>query len=78
MPTQEEWLDTVQRLAALSSTTEKCFEQVNIRLEGMDAHLETMNTRLDRLETKVDAIETQLAEHKTLLTQILARLPQKP
>jgi len=77
--------DAVQRLAALSSTTEKRFEQVNIRLNGMDAHLETMNTRLDRLETKVDAIETQLTEQKTLLTeqktlltQILARLPEKP
>ena len=51
---------------------------LNIRLDGMDAHLETMNTRLDRLETKADAIETQLTEQKSLLTQILAHLPEKP
>ncbi len=77
--------DAIQRLAALSNTTEKRFEQVNIHLDGMDAHLENMNTRLGRLETrlgrletKVDGIETQLTEHKTLLAQILARLPEKP
>ncbi len=70
--------DAVQRLATLSSTTEKRLEQVNIRLDRMDAHLETMSTRLDRLETKVGIIETQLTEHKTLLTQILAHLPEKP
>ncbi|GAC1349176.1 MAG: hypothetical protein NVSMB27_19830 [Ktedonobacteraceae bacterium] len=40
--------------------------------------LETLNTmeqRLDRIEQRLDRMETKFDEHTTLLTQILARLP---
>src|SRR6266516_4667509 len=43
-------------------------ETIDSRLETVDNRLTIMNQRLDRLETKFD-------EHTTLLTQILARLP---
>ena len=56
--------NAIGRLSTLSNTTEKHFERVGIRLDAMDAHLESMDKRLDRVET--------------LLTQILARLPDKP
>ena len=59
------------RLAALSDTTEKRFERVDIRLDAMDAHLESMDKRLT-------STNQQLAEVKTMLAQILARLPEKP
>jgi DNA topoisomerase IA len=55
--------NAIGRLSTLSSTTEKHFERVDIRLDAMDAHLESMDKRLERVET--------------LLTQILARLPEK-
>jgi hypothetical protein len=56
--------DAVKRLASLKTQIEQRFEQVGIRLDAMDAHLASMDTRLNRVET--------------LLTQILARLPEKP
>src|SRR5436305_11452625 len=43
-------------------------EALNQRFEPLNQSLETLNQRLDRLETKFD-------EQTTLLTQILARLP---
>src|SRR5260370_20658976 len=56
--------NAIGRLATLSDTTEKHFEQMDRRLERVEMHLE-------RLETKFD-------EHTTLLTHILARLPKPP
>ena len=56
--------NAIGRLAALSDTTEKRFERVDMRLDAMDAHLESMDKRLERVEN--------------MLTQILARLPEKP
>jgi len=56
--------NAIGRLAALSDTTEKRFERIDIRLNAMDAHLESMDKRLERVEN--------------MLTQILARLPEKP
>jgi len=44
------------------------FEALNQRVETLHQGLETLHQRLDRLETKSD-------EQTTLLTQILARLP---
>ena len=67
MPTQEE------RLAA------------NVHFEGANAHLELLQRNDDKTDKRLNAIETQhtqhttlLNEHKTLLTQILARLPKAP
>ncbi len=56
--------DAVKRLATLQLEIEQRFERVDTRLDAMDAHLEGMDTRLGRVEN--------------LLTQILARLPEKP
>ena len=56
--------NAIGRLAALSDITEKRFERVDIRLDAMDAHLGSMDKRLERVEN--------------ILTQILARLPEKP
>ncbi len=84
--------NAIGRLTTLSNTTEKYFERVNIRLDAMDAHLsflqesanrtdkrlDAMETQLTKTDKRLDAMETQLTEHKTLLTQILARLPEKP
>jgi hypothetical protein len=56
--------NAIGRLSTLSNATEKHFEHVDIRLDAMDAHLESMDKRLERVEN--------------MLTQILARLPDKP
>ena len=57
-----------------------------IELDGKMVGMQTeMRQRFDRLETTVnehtarfDRIETELGDHRALLTQILARLPEKP
>src|SRR2546430_17031831 len=46
-------------------------ETIDERLGTMDEHLNSIEQRFNRLETKSD-------EHTTLLTQILARLPEAP
>lgn len=61
--------NAIGRLAALSDTTEKRFERVDIGLDAMDAHLDSMDKRLAGLDQ-------QLAQVKTMLAQILARLPE--
>jgi uncharacterized protein Yka (UPF0111/DUF47 family) len=61
--------DGITRLATLSHTVEKKFDEVGTRLDGMGAHIENIETRLSSMETKVDAIQTTL-------TQILERLPK--
>ena len=70
--------NVIGRLATLSDTTEKHFERIDIRLNAMDAHLESMDKRLNQMNTRLDRLETKFDEHTTLLTQILARLPEKP
>ena len=69
--------NAIGRLTTLSNTTEKYFERVNIRLGAMDAHLSFLQESANRTDKRLDAIEAQLTEHKTLLTQILARLPER-
>ena len=56
--------DAVKRLASLRTQVEQLSELVDTRLDALDAHLERMDTRLDRVEN--------------ILSQILARLPEKP
>ncbi len=70
--------NAIGRLTTLSNTTEKYFERVNIRLDAMDAHLSFLQESANKTDKRLDAIEAQLTEHKTLLTQILARLPERP
>ena len=63
--------DAVKRLASLKTQIEQRFERVDPRLDAMDSHLESMDTRLDAMDMRLDRVEN-------LLTQILARLPEKP
>jgi peptidoglycan hydrolase CwlO-like protein len=84
--------DAVKRLASLKTQIEQQSKQVNTQLEAIDAHLSFLqesanktDKRLDSIEIqltktdkRLDSVETQLTEHKTLLTQILARLPERP
>jgi wyosine [tRNA(Phe)-imidazoG37] synthetase (radical SAM superfamily) len=90
MPTQEERLETVEyglkqfktepikaygetamELTMVKGLTEDAVKrlaslktQIDYRFERVDTHLDTIDTRLDRLEN--------------MLSQILARLPEKP
>jgi chromosome segregation ATPase len=70
--------DAVKRLASLKTQIEQQSKQVNTQLEAIDAHLSLLQESANKTDKRLDAIETQLAEHKTLLTQILARLPERP
>ena len=56
--------DAVKRLALLKTQIDQRFERVDTRLDTIDTHLDKIDTRLDRLEN--------------MLSQILARLPEKP
>ena len=70
--------NAIGRLAALSGTTEKRFERIDVRLDAMGAHLESMDKRFTTIEQQLDEVKQGLAEVKTMLTQVLARLPEKP
>lgn len=63
--------DAIKRLAALRDTVEKRFDAIDQRFNAVDERFSTIDQRLGQLETKFD-------EHTALLTQILARLPEKP
>lgn len=76
-------------LLGLVTKQEEIIREVNARLAALNEHIDTfeqsVNSRLDihdkrfdRLETRLDRLETKFDEHTTLLTQILARLPEKP
>ncbi len=69
--------NAIGRLSTLSNTTEKHFERVDIQLEAIKAHLSFLQENANKTDKRLDSIEAQLAEHTTLLTQILARLPEK-
>jgi flagellar capping protein FliD len=56
--------DAVKRLASLKTQIDQRFERVDTRLDTIDTRLDTMDTRFDRLEN--------------MLSQVLARLPEKP
>lgn len=84
--------NAIGRLAALSDMIEKRFERVDIRLDAMDAHLENMDKRFTSTDQQLAEVKQDLAEMKqnindhttrldrieSLLTQIVARLPEKP
>ena len=70
--------EAVKRLAALKTQIEQLSKQVNTQFEAIDAHLSFLQESANKTDERLDSIETQLTEHKTLLTQILARLPEKP
>lgn len=70
--------DAVKRLASLKAQIDQQTKQINTQLEAIDAHLSFLQEKANKADTRLDSIEAQLSEHKTLLTQILARLPEKP
>ena len=58
---------------------------VNKRLDSLEATVNEHTTRFDRLEATVGSLQTTVNEHttrfdrlETMLTQVLARLPEKP
>ncbi len=66
--------DAVKRLASLKTQ----IDQQTMQLEAIKAHLSFLQENASKTDKRLDSIEAQLTEHKTLLTQILARLPEKP
>ena len=48
--------NAIGRLATLSDTTEKHFERVDIRLDGMNAHLESMDKRLESMDKRLERV----------------------
>ena len=93
MPTQEERLNTLEKsFTTFREVASKHIQETDenttimlgvIRHQGQDIRrifqrLETIDERLNTLEQRFDRLETMSGEHTTLLTQILARLPEKP
>ena len=70
------------RLDAMDAHLEGMDKRVDTRLDAMDAHLESMDTRvdtrLDAMNARLEGMDTRLDRVENLLTQILARLPEKP
>ena len=89
MPTQEERLTTLEQAIAASQKFEQqaaahireTEENTTIllgviRSQGQD--IRKIFQRLETIDENIDQLKTTLNEHTTLLTQILARLPEKP
>lgn len=53
------------------------FDATNVHLELLQQHADKTDKKLNLLDARLDSIETQLSEQKTLLAEILARLPEK-
>jgi len=70
--------DAVKRLASLKAQIDQQSKQVSTQLEAIDAHLSFLQESTNKTDKRLDSIEAQLTEHRTLLTQILARLPENP
>ena len=70
--------DAVKRLASLKAQIDQQSKQVSMQLEAIDAHLSFLQESTNKTDKRLDSIEAQLTEHGTLLTQILARLPENP
>ena len=70
--------DAVKRLASLKAQIDQQSKQVSTQLEAIDAHLSFLQESTNKTDKRLDSIEAQLTEHGTLLTQILARLPENP
>ena len=70
--------DAVKRLASLRTQVEQISELVDTRLDATDAHLDQMDTRLDATDAHLERMDTRLDRVENILSQILARLPEKP
>lgn len=83
MPTQEERLETVEYgLRQFKTETIKAYQEMAIEITMVKGLTEDAVKRLMNLKVQMDqrfsAIDTRLGTIETLLTQILARLPEKP
>ena len=47
-------------------------------IKAIKENVSSINDRLEGVEQRLDRLETKSDEQTTLLTQILARLPEKP
>lgn len=66
--------DSVRRLM----TMERDMNQLKTTLDEHTVHLNRLETTLNEHTGHLNRLETALGEQSTLLTQILARLPEKP
>jgi ABC-type transporter Mla subunit MlaD len=48
------------------------------RIEAIGEHMSTTDQRLDTMNTRLESIDERLKRVENMLTQILARLPEKP
>jgi hypothetical protein len=86
MPTQEERLQTVEfNLQQFKTETIKAYGEMAMELiiikgltEDTVKRLRTMERDFSQLKTTLDEHTTRFNHVETLLTQILARLPEKP
>lgn len=53
-------------------------QRMNSRFEAQEQRLDGVEQRLGGVEHRLDGVEQRLDEHTSLLTQILARLPERP
>ena len=93
MPTQEERLSTLEQtvttlsrdirdinhnetiLLGMAMKQEEHTREIRSSLASLSEHLDTFEQSVN---SRFEVLETTLGEHTTLLTQILARLPEKP
>ena len=59
-------------------TLENRFDTLENRFDTLENRFDTLENRFGTLENRFEAQEKRLDEHTVLLTQILARLPEKP
>jgi hypothetical protein len=65
-------------MSAINRRIDGIEEVLNIRFDATNAHLEFLQKQIDAVQTTLTQHTTLLNEHKALLTQILARLPEAP
>lgn len=90
MTTQEERLETVEYgLKQFKTETIKAYGEVAMELtmvkgltEDAVKRLALLKTQIDhsfeRVDTRLDTIDTRLDRLENMLSQVLARLPEKP
>jgi chromosome segregation ATPase len=74
----EGFTDLNRTIYSLEEKVDKRLSSVETELREHTTVLSEHTVRFDRLETTLNEHTTTLKEHTTLLTQILARLPEKP
>jgi seryl-tRNA synthetase len=79
MPTQEERIAASEQktTTAIQETEENTTIMLGvIRSQGQD--IRKIFQRFEKMDENINQLKTTLNEHTTLLTQILASLPEKP